>query len=339
MSRIHTGAKPWTYATPRPSCSHATTASRHEAAPSAAFGGVACDAGGPEDLGEHNFSWYTIIIRLAEEHPHVKVEHRDNVDPETLACWNRICRDTTLAMQDHCMRYITPVSHAVEHDWGVLEGTGAYVEFEGKRLLLSNEHVLHDWETRQFCHQFHGCEDVFKLGKPLALEGHPVDAAVCVVEDKIWDMRTHGAEDVPQARVATRHHPVRGELLFFAGYPEKRSKSLYKNLITRATRLVTQEPQFSPIPDLHPHYFLLNYAPGQAQSLDPTNPVDLSDPHGLSGSLVWNTRRIECLAQKREWSPDLAQVTGLLCRWNSPTSTVMAIRIEVVLDFLGRHAR
>ena len=76
-----------------------------------------------------------------------------------------------------------------------------------------------------------------------------------------------------------------------------------------------------------------------AQSVDPANAVELSDPHGLSGSLVWNTRRVECHVQNMEWSPDLAQLTGLLCRWDSPTSTVMAVRIETVLDFLARQAK
>jgi hypothetical protein len=267
------------------------------------------------------------------------VIHRDDVDPETAQRWNNLCRETARAMQGHCRRYVTPISHAVEYEWGGLEGTGGYIGFGGKRLLLSNEHVLRDWETRQFCHQFHGCDDVFKLDKPQALEPHPVDSAVCVIENKIWEMRRHSAEVVPVKRIAERHKPVPGELLFLVGYPQQRSKSLYRNLFNEALQLTTQEPPDSPIPDLHPNYFLLAYSPERAQSVDPANPVTLSNPHGLSGSLVWNTRRVECLAQNREWSPDLAQVTGLLCRWDSPTSTVMAIRIEVVVDFLRRHVR
>ena len=100
----------------------------------------------------------------------MELVHKDDVDPETARCWQGLCHDTTLAMQDHCMRYITPISHAVEHEWGLLEGTGAYIGLEEQRLLLSCEHVLRDFETRQFCHQFWGCEDVFKLPTPLALE-------------------------------------------------------------------------------------------------------------------------------------------------------------------------
>lgn len=268
----------------------------------------------------------------------MELEHVDNVNPTTLVWWKEICHETTLAMQDHCMRYITPMSYAIDDEWGRLEGTGAYIEFKGRRLLLTKEHVLHDYETRQFTHQFNGCEDIFKLrGHPLALEKQPIDCATWLIEDKIWNMRSHSAQVVPPERIAQEHRPLSGELLFFAGYPEKRSKSLHRNLITRATRLLTQEPPNTPISDLHTNYFVLNYSPEKAESVDPMNAINLSEPHGLSGSLVWNTRRLECLQQNRRWTPDLAQVTGILCRWDSTTSAVIAVRIEIVLEFLRRH--
>lgn len=270
----------------------------------------------------------------------MKLEHIDNVDQTTLAWWNGLCHETTLAMQDHCMSYITPISHAVEDEWGKLEGTGSYIEFGGKRLLLTNEHVLRDWKTRQFAHQFNGCEDIFKLhGQPLALEKHPVDCAVWEIEDSIWKMRSHIAKTIPPKRITLEHEPIPGELLFFSGYPEKRSKSLYQNLISRATRMVTQELPESPIPDLHTNYFLLNYSPEKAECVDPASIINLSEPYGLSGSLVWNTRRLECHQQGKQWTPDLAQVTGMLCRWDSTTSTLIAVRIEIVLDFLAQHVK
>jgi hypothetical protein len=268
----------------------------------------------------------------------VEVVHIDDVDPDTLAKWNAIEAETTLAMQDHCMRYVTPISEAVENEWGLLEGTGGYVGFGEKRLLMTNEHVIKDWKTRQFCHQFHGCDDVFKLGEPLALEKHPVDIAIYQIGDKVWRMRAHSAEIVPPERIAAKHQPAAGELLFFAGYPEKRSRSFHKLLISRAIRLVTQERRGAPIPGLHPNYFSLIYNPERARSVDQANTINLCDPHGLSGSLVWNTRRVECSMKGRPWSPDLAQVTGMICRWDSPTSTVSAVRIEVILDFLTRYA-
>ena len=57
----------------------------------------------------------------------------------------------------------------------------------------------------------------------------------------------------------------------------------------------------------------------------------------MSGSLLWNTRRIEYLRDNRPWSPELAQVSGMLCRWDPPLVSVQAIRIEVIRDLLARH--
>lgn len=38
---------------------------------------------------------------------------------------------------------------------------------------------------------------------------------------------------------------------------------------------------------------------------------------GFSGSLVWNTRYLECVSAGREWKPEQAVVTGLLRRWEA----------------------
>lgn len=57
-----------------------------------------------------------------------------------------------------------------------------------------------------------------------------------------------------------------------------------------------------------------------------------------SAGRLCGTLRVECAMQDRPWSPHLAQVTGMLCRWDSSTSTVTAVRVEVILDFLTRYA-
>ena len=265
------------------------------------------------------------------------IAHQDNVDSETRERWHQMVRDATLAMLDHCMRYVCPISHVITNDEGELEGTGGYIEWSGRRLLITNEHVIKDFEHRKFAHQFHLCEDVFELAAPIALEKHPVDVAICPIAEDLWLSRRHAAEAVPQERFATRHCPVPGDLMFVTGFPERRSRFLFGNLFSRATRLVTQEPPVAPVHDLHPNYFMVDYSPEKAQSVDPANAVPLSTPEGMSGSLVWNTRFVECLNAGKPWSPDLAQVTGMFCRWDSSTSSVVAVRIEVIRDFLQRR--
>jgi hypothetical protein len=271
------------------------------------------------------------------------VVHRDSVDKQTLEWWDGLCRETTLAMQDQLMRYVTPIALSVSSGEGSgiegrLHGTGSYISWAGKRLLITNEHVLRDWKSQQFGHQFQGCDKIFGLGQPLALEGDPVDAAICVVDDQLWEQHASGAQAIPPERIAERHEPVPGELLFLTGYLGARAGFAFDTLFTPATRLLTQAlPAEHSIPGLHANYFSLVYAPARAESVDPKNGVPLSLPPGLSGSLVWNTRRMECEFQKRAWTPDLAQVTGMLCSWIDKSPIVIATRTEAVREFLGRY--
>jgi hypothetical protein len=270
----------------------------------------------------------------------MSVIHFDEADPGTQAQWHKLSLETTVAMQNHCLRYITPISFATTNEEGRLQGTGAYIEFGGQRLLISNEHVIKPWKRLRLGRQFLGCTDVFGIGKPLALEGHPIDAAICPISEAAWNARPHAAEPVPWSRFATKHAPVSGEMLFLCGYPGARSKFVFGSLVSYATQLVTQEPPDVVVPGLHQNYFILGYSPGKAWSVDPSNPLPLSLPPGLSGSLVWNTRRVECLQRGDEWSPEKAQVTGLLCSWiEKPTPYVVATRIEVIRKFLRRRTR
>lgn len=260
----------------------------------------------------------------------------DDASPQQVADWQLICQQTAVAMKTHCLPYVTPVSREISETEGTLEGSGAYIEFSGKRLMLTNEHVLREWQRRKFAHQFYGCEDVFRLAAPLGLESHPVDAAICEISEPLWQGRSHQAEMVSASRLAVRHDPVPGELLFFCGFPQQRSQFLFDHLASRATPLLTQELRSAAADDIHQNYFLMPYVPERTQPAEPGG-VPLSTPPGLSGSLVWNTRRVECMNQNRQWSPDQAQVTGMLCRWDSAISAVYAVRVEVIRAFIEQH--
>ncbi|MBA8845725.1 hypothetical protein FHW02_003811 [Ochrobactrum sp. RH1CCR137] len=62
------------------------------------------------------------------------------------------------------------------------------------------------------------------------------------------------------------------------------------------------------------------------------------DSGGFSGSLVWNTRYLECVSAGREWKPEQAVVTGLLRRWDTSTKTLLAWRVEHLRAWLEAAA-
>jgi hypothetical protein len=58
------------------------------------------------------------------------------------------------------------------------------------------------------------------------------------------------------------------------------------------------------------------------------------NPAGFSGSLVWNTRFVELGCDLSTWTPDDAAVTGLLRRLDPDDSTLLAWRVEHLLNWL-----
>ena len=233
------------------------------------------------------------------------------------------------------MQFMTPISRAIEHDYGEHRGSGAYIEFAGQRLLITNEHVLENPERYHYTQQFHGCEDVLKLPIPAAAEPHPFDVAICPIGDERWQSRQHSAAVIPASRFASTHSPVERELLFFIGYSGERSQFQFGTLFSPGTPLLTQEP-VPRVAGLHENQFALSFKPELAESVDGST-RGLPLPPGMSGSLVWNTRFVEYGMQSRPWSVQEAQVTGQLCRWPTNEPYVIATRVEAILAFLQRH--
>ena len=62
--------------------------------------------------------------------------------------------------------------------------------------------------------------------------------------------------------------------------------------------------------------------------------INIDDPRGFSGSLVWNTRYCEVTSQKKQWSPTDAVATGLLQRWNQKKKSLMVWRSERLREWI-----
>ena len=144
---------------------------------------------------------------------------------------------------------------------------------------------------------------------------------------------------------ALRHETVPHEILWTAGYPGTRVKQLAMTYAT-CQALPTQQHLFRegelPHEQFDPEYhFGLGYSPDRAQPIDErarSNSPGLSDPHGLSGSLVWNTRRLECFYAGQPWKPELALVTGIIWGWPS-RDYLIATKVEHFRDFLEQASR
>ncbi len=260
-----------------------------------------------------------------------------NGEPIPRAQWEAHVERVTAGMRGHTLKFVTPVSQEIEHDYGELLGTGNYVQLRGQKYLLTNEHVAAASNQSPLGHQYLSNHVIFRVLNPFRVVGLPLDVAVGAIDERIWTHGTHDSAMIPESKFAIAHTPVDREILFFIGFSGQESKFSFGHLITNATSYGCQEIPL-PINDTRFNsrfHFALDYRPDRAKSIG-TDRRGLPVPKGFSGSLVWNTRFVEHWGKQPSWTPDCAQVTGLVWGWPSSLACIVATRIEYVRSSLLR---
>jgi hypothetical protein len=260
---------------------------------------------------------------------------------EPPAAWQERLLEITRQMRLIMMPFVTPLVRA-EPDGAAHVGSGGYLEKTGRRLLLTNHHVVDEGQGR-LMHKFLDSEYYFATAT-FVREPAPMDLAVVWV-DHSWQMTSHSAMMFPEHRVARKHNPVRGELLFMMGFARTRayySPSL-EVMLTNGTPYLTQEfdPGLEEREIRHckfdPNYhFAVPWEPDKIEAVDRDRNSIPIDPHGFSGSFVWNTRFMEYSEAGKEWEPGVAQLTGIVWGWPTNSRVLFATRIEFVTTFLAR---
>ncbi|MBX9332668.1 hypothetical protein K5M56_15605 [Serratia marcescens] len=242
--------------------------------------------------------------------------------------WKKICGDTVNAMIEHVRPYLTPISYEESADYGRHHGSGSYFEAEGEKFLITNEHVARKAKEVSLASQFFENENIIRLTNQFFCENHPIDLAISKIDSEIWSQHHTASQAIPLNRFAKQHNPASHELLFFSGFSGERSTFHFGHLITRGTPYMTQESPFpQAVPGGDPDYhFSLFYPPDLAESVDGTS--HLPDPHGFSGSLVWDTKRVACLLGNKAWEPSMAEVTGIVWGWPSSSACILATKVE-----------
>lgn len=242
--------------------------------------------------------------------------------------WEQICRQTVTQMIEYIKPFTTPISKVLSKTEGEHHGSGSYFELDNDRYIITNEHVARELKKHSLTHQFHKNENIYLLTNPAITRTCPIDVAISKIEQQNWEACSHEALAIPYEHFEKTHNPVENELLFFAGYSGQRSRFLFEHLITPGTPYLTQESPFPVGVDgaESKYHFSLHYSPDLATSVDGSS--HLPDPHGFSGSLVWNTKRVECLLEGKAWKPEMARVTGIVWAWPSSEACILATKVE-----------
>jgi hypothetical protein len=237
------------------------------------------------------------------------------------------------AMKSFLSAYRTPVFKDYG-DHGEAWGSGSYIRLGERRFVLTNEHVATVRTHNQFLgHQFLNCDDLYRIVGNHVEYPDPLDLALLPVSDEAWASKPHESRTIGIDQIALAHDPVRSELLTFTGFGGEATGFHFNTFHTEGTCLTTREIDLPENPKFNCRYhFGLDYRPDLAIKVTGNRGLPL--PPGLSGATVWNTYFVAAKMAGKTWSPEMAQVTGLVWGWHSSATCLIATRSEHIRSFL-----
>jgi hypothetical protein len=255
------------------------------------------------------------------------------------AQWDALGDSVINQMRQHTETLVASVFAVHSLDEGSLLASGTYLRLRNKVYLLTNRHVATVLDKHPLAHQLADDEYVIRLSNPFQALSDPIDAALGRIDEAIWNSVKNHKQALPPSHLADEHKTVRGELLFIMGFSGERShfSPSLGMIFSTGTPFLTQEASLTP-PYLPNFHFALHYSGTDARSLNKSD-RGLPVPLGFSGSLVWNTRAVECLRSSYPWTPHEARATGLVWGWDTKAGCLIATRIEHVRLFLLQAIR
>lgn len=231
-----------------------------------------------------------------------RVPGADASEPFCPENWEAHCRRVTKDMAAHASRFSTPISLSLNYDrTGKHLGTGTYHDMLGVKLLLSCAHVLNQLEKNRLAHKLLGHDRYVLMDGAIAEVAWPIDAAAASISSFARDDIRHTSGALPLTRMAMVHDPAPFELLFVYGYAYENAQFVCDELRADGTAYLCREATLPIHPKVDPRFhFALEYRRDVA--IQAFGERGLPDPQSMSGSLVWNTRFVECALAQKEWT-------------------------------------
>ena len=244
-----------------------------------------------------------------------------------------IIHATDERMAAHSAPHITVIARRMADDEADFIGSGSFMVLAGQSFLVTAMHVVMDAASDAgtgAAFSNGDCKPYQLVTAPFSTDQH-LDIAIAPVtlDREPASMR----QACPSAYIAQ----VAGSLddwLFVHGFPGTQSRYLRisqgihsRTLPYGTVTAIPSWPGFNP--DLH---FAIGFEPTSAQHSDGTS-ATLPDPHGMSGSAVWNTRRSEVGAG---WQPTDARIIGVIHRWDQHGRCLIGTRIEHIHGLVAR---
>ncbi len=269
----------------------------------------------------------------------------------TPARWNELCEAVRNAMASLVAICVTPIGYSESLDRGIAWATGNYVQFHGVPYLLTNEHVFDEAVGGHLSHFPGSTEYYVLLNSTVLADPWPVDVALTRVE-----LGRGGAEKepVPASFFDERYQPVTSELLLWIGFPgsEARRNELVTDFNRHCTWFGTplDPPGFPMLMQQVPSspsnlraydaekHIIIHY-PAKALKYPGEAAVDVPNPKGMSGSLLWDTKFVARTTSGQQWTADDARVCGVIWAAHDKPEVVVATKIEYIRPSLVHFLR
>jgi hypothetical protein len=247
--------------------------------------------------------------------------------------WNAAMPQLTKDMMAYLAQYSAPLFK--DHgDHGEGWGSGSFVEIDGAKYVLTNQHVAAPIPKGQRLGlKLKDLEHLSGLAAHFAEEPWPWDLALLPVGQAVWNTMGHDSKAIEVEQLSLAHTPVPTEVFAFSGFAGERTKFVFNSIVFERTTSLAREGSLPADERWDARFhFGLDYRPDSA--IPVVGDRGLPAPPGFSGSTVWNTCFVEAKANGLPWRPELAKVAGVLWGWSSGHSLLLATRVEHVRSFL-----
>jgi len=215
---------------------------------------------------------------------------------------------------------------------GELIGSGTFLRIRGKTHLLTAKHVIDLAKNYALLAHTTSCGGhPAPFSHPFRWLPKPVDLAVTCIDESA--LENTGVIPFNVETIATDSSGLERHFLFCHGYPCHKSKPIRiegggvhsESMPFHTSDATTSWDQFDPA--IHT---VVGYP--DVGWFDANGPIPRPDARCMSGSALWQTHRSSAPADI--WTPDMAQIAGVLILWDQKSESLVATRAEVVRDFL-----
>lgn len=194
-------------------------------------------------------------------------------------------------------------------------GSASFLKQEDEIFLITNNHVVNfDMDGKPVKSTLYWPKwndgEYHQIQKNFACHTRPRDVAISKISDVFNTGNFPQKKSINISKCAKFFNTHKNELFYVIGYPTKEPFQL----LTKAQQLNCQ------VPDYNENCFVLNYS-----SLLSVMPDNIS---GISGSLVWDTKILECIEKGTDWTPSLAEVVGIIFALVNNNEAILCTKFE-----------